>query len=123
MYFAIVRLVGLASMLASTIVIASFALFALNQTSSASAHQQQSLGGAVAATEPGAAAPRAAASPRKSPVHQAIDDASEWLTSPFAGLTSGSHSEWTIRSVGLLLSLVLYGFGLGFVARVLRVRT
>jgi hypothetical protein len=33
-----------------------------------------------------------------------------------------SSSEWTTRSVKLLLALLVYGFGLGYLARVVRVR-
>jgi hypothetical protein len=55
-------------------------------------------------------------------VRRAIDDASEWLTSPFAGLTSASHSEWANHGIDLALALAVYGFGVGFLARTLRVR-
>ncbi len=55
-------------------------------------------------------------------MHRTIDEASEELTSPFAGLVSGSSSEWVIRGVKLLLALAVYGFGLSYLARVLRVR-
>ncbi len=50
-------------------------------------------------------------------MHKTIDEASDVFTSPFAGIFSGSHSQWAIRG-----ALLLYGFGLGFLARVLRVR-
>jgi hypothetical protein len=55
-------------------------------------------------------------------VRNAIEEASEWLTSPFAGVTSGSHSTWAIHAVDLLLALLVYGFCVGFLARTLRVR-
>jgi hypothetical protein len=55
-------------------------------------------------------------------VRTAIEEASEWLTSPFAGVTSGSHSEWAIHGVDLLFALLVYGFCVGFLARTLRVR-
>jgi len=122
-YSAIVRLLRLASILACLTVIVSFALFAINQTSQASAHQQQELAGgpAVAAVNPNPPA-GSVAPPPKATLRRTIDEASERLTAPFAGLTSGSQSEWGSRSVELLLALVVYGFGLGFAARVLRVR-
>ena len=50
-----------------------------------------------------------------------VPDAANTLTSPFAGVTSDTSSEWTIHTVKLLLTLAIYGFGLGFLARVLRV--
>jgi hypothetical protein len=35
---------------------------------------------------------------------------------------SGSSSEWATRATKLLLALLVYGFGLGFLARLLAVR-
>ena len=40
----------------------------------------------------------------------------------FAGIVSNSDSEWATRSVRLFFALLVYGFGLGFLARTLRVR-
>jgi hypothetical protein len=37
-------------------------------------------------------------------------------------VTESWSSEWSKRGVLLLLTLVIYGFGLGFIARVMRVR-
>jgi hypothetical protein len=114
----------LASVVVCLIVIVSFALFVVNQTSSASAHQQQELNGTTSA--PGAQAAQGAATSlkhaKKSSLRTRIDDASEAITSPFDGLSSGWSSQWLIRGVNLLLALVVYGFGLGFLARVIRVR-
>lgn len=121
MYSAIVRLVGLGSIVTCTIVIASFGLFAVNQTSQASNRQTRSLRG-EASTEAGAPGTQAPAKPHKGGVRKAIDEASEWLTSPFDSLTSGSHSEWANHGIDLGLALVVYGFGVGFLARTLRVR-
>ncbi len=61
-------------------------------------------------------------SAHESSLHSTIDDVSNRLTSPFSGLTSGSSSEWVVHGVNLLLALLVYGFGLGFLARVIRVR-
>jgi hypothetical protein len=100
------------------IVIASFAVFAIDQTKGASVHQQQALaGGRPVESTGGKSAPA-----HESGVHKAIDDVSGKLTSPFSGVLSGSSSEWAVRSTKLLLALLVYGFGLGFLARTLRVR-
>ena len=113
------RLLRLASLVICVIVIASFAIFVVNQSKSASAHQTQEI-----AT--GSATVKTATSTRsgsgEGSVHKTIDEASEKLTSPFAGVVSGSSSEWVIRGVKLLLALAVYGFGVGFLARVIRVR-
>jgi hypothetical protein len=99
------------------IVIASFAVFAIDQTKSASVHQQQQLAGASPADATGRKS-----AVHKGEVHKAIDDVSGQLTSPFSGVVSGSSGEWAVRGTKLLLALLVYGFGLGFLARTLRVR-
>jgi hypothetical protein len=103
------------------IVIASFAVFAVDQTKGASDRQQQQLGGGSSAERPGGHASSGGARSHESGVHKAIDDASSRLTSPFSSLAAGS-SEWAVRGTNLLLALLVYGFGLGFLARTLRVR-
>jgi hypothetical protein len=120
-YSAIVRLIGLGSIVTCTIVIASFVLFAVNQTSQASNQQTASLRGEVPA-EATSTAVHGTSKPHKSTVRRTIDEASEWLTSPFENLTSASQSEWATHGIDLGLALVVYGFGVGFLARTLRVR-
>ena len=110
----IVKLLRLASLVVCAIVIASFATFAVQQTKSASGHQQEEL--------TGGAKPLPSATAHEGSVRKALDEASNELTSPFAGLVSGSTSEWAIRGVKLLLALIVYGLGFGYLARVLRVR-
>ncbi len=116
-----VRLLRFASIAICLIVIASFVTFAVQQTKSASGQQQAQLSSEL----PGAksAPDHKSGAPKKGTVHKVLDEASDELTSPFAGLVSGSDSQWTIHIVKLLLALAVYGFGLGFLARVLRVRT
>jgi hypothetical protein len=136
--FVAARSLRLASIAACLIAIASFALFAVNQTSSASAHQQGVLNGEVPLASPenaataqptstqpaGSTHPRGSApsTKREGTARRLIDEASNAITSPFAGVTTGWNSQWTIRGVKLLLVLAVYGFGLGFVARVVRAR-
>ena len=115
----IVRLLRLASLVICVIVLASFAIFVVNQSKSASAHQTQEIVNGSLSAPTGTNARSTAG---ESGVHKTIDEASEELTSPFAGVVSGSSSEWVIRGVKLLLALAVYGFGLGYLARVLRVR-
>ena len=55
-------------------------------------------------------------------MHRKLDDVAETLTSPFAGVVSGSHSQWTIHAVETVLALLVYGLGLGFLVRLVRVR-
>jgi hypothetical protein len=117
----------LASIGLCLIVGASFALFAIEQTSNASAHQRQKVD---------AAGERPSSAPNKQPdggsasakhsgegsARKAIDEAAETVTSPFSAVTDGWSGEWSKRGVLLLLTLAIYGFGLGFIARIMRVR-
>jgi len=117
-----VRFLRFASLFICVIVIASFTIFALGQTKTASGHQQEQLNG-LSATSAASATHPAASTTHESSLHKAIDEASNQLTSPFAGVVSASSGEWATRSVKLLLALIVYGFGLGYLARVIRVRT
>jgi hypothetical protein len=111
------------------IVGASFLLFVVNQTGSASAQQQRELNHETVVPggggQPSAAgAPNAAGSDdgAKSSPRKIIDEVAEAITSPFSGLTESWSSEWLKRGVLLLLTLAIYGFGLSFLARAIRVR-
>jgi len=129
------RVMRLASIVICLIVGASFTLFAVNQTSGAASHQEALLNEGAPAQTAGAGAQgesttagvsaggAAKSSSHESSLRSSIDDAANTLTSPFAGVTSDTSSEWTIHTVKLLLTLAIYGFGLGFLARVLRVGT
>jgi hypothetical protein len=108
----------LASRIACLIVLAAFVVFVVNQTSSASTHQQNELSGSV--TTP---AESSSASPtHESTLHRTLDEAANALTSPFAGVVSGSSSEWLVHIVRTALALLVYGFGVAFLVRFIRVR-
>jgi hypothetical protein len=108
------RVLRLASIVICAIAVLYFGSFALDQTSSASSHQQAEVNG----TEPSAGS--AAKSKRESGLHEAIDEAFGKLASPFSGVTSGTSDAWTLHIVDTLLVLIVYGFGLAFVARLLK---
>ena len=108
-------LLRLASWVICLIVLASFLVFAVNQTSSASTHQQDELSGSTAP----AGTP---AYKHESTVHKAIDEAADFFTSPFTAVVSGSSSQWAIHGVKTVLALLVYGFGLSYLSRVIRVR-
>jgi hypothetical protein len=111
----------IASRIICLIVIVSFAIFALDQTKSASIQQQDALNGSAAkATNHASTAPTPVA--HEGTVHKAIDEVAGKLISPFSGITAGSTSQWVIRGVGTVMALLVYGIGLGYLARVLRIR-
>jgi hypothetical protein len=112
-------LVLLASRIVCLIVIASFVVFAVDRTNSASTHQQNELSGtAGSAGESGSAS-----SAHESSLHRTLDEAANTLTSPFAGAVSGTSSEWVIQLVRTILALLVYGLGVAFVVRFIRIRT
>lgn len=121
----------LASRVICLIVVAWFAVFVIDQTGAASAHQQNEVipgsvpvAGAAASTgaTPGAAGTTTVTAKPESTARRVLNEVADALTSPFAGAVSGSHSEWTAHIVKTLLALLIYGFGLAFLARFLSVR-
>ncbi|HSZ15281.1 MAG TPA: hypothetical protein VK790_14695 [Solirubrobacteraceae bacterium] len=116
----LVKLLRIASFVICTIVVLSFAAFVIEQSQGASEHQTNEILGKPNSGEADAQVKSGAT--KKGSVHKALDGASSELTSPFAGVVSGSSSEWVIRGVKLLIALAVYGFGFGYLARTLRVR-
>ena len=114
------RLMRIASVAICLIVSASFLVFVINQTSSASTHQQKELNEESA--QASSSEPASSNAKHESTLHRTLDDASNALTSPFAGVVSGSQSQWTIHIVRTVLALLVYGFGLAFLVRLIRVR-
>ena|ERR1700726_3766317 len=112
------RLLRLISIAICLIALASFAAFVIDETRGASHHQRakvdEAAPGGTAAGGPSQAKP-----PPPRAIPKAVDKAFSTLSSPFSGVTSGSGSQWTIHIVDLLLVLLVYGFGLSFLARLL----
>lgn len=111
------RVLRLASIVICLIALASFVTFAVDQTGSASSHQQAKVNEAAPAgtvTGPPKSKPG-----HESSLHEALDKTFSTLSSPFSGVTSGSSSKWTIQIVDTMLVLFVYGFGLSFLARLL----
>jgi hypothetical protein len=116
MVSALARLLRVVTIGICLVTIASFGLYAINQTDSASTHQQQSIatGGAEQAAVQ-------TSEKNATGVRGVIDEVSETLTSPFDG-AANSSSEWVKRGANVALAWLVYGFGLGFLARFARVR-
>ena len=115
----VARILRLASIAICLIAVAWFGAFALDQTSNASKHQQAEVN---AGAPPGLSTETTVPSKpgKESGFHEVLDKTSSTLTSPFSGVTSNSTSEWTIHVVDTLLMLLVYGLGLGFLARIMR---
>ncbi|HTC59191.1 MAG TPA: hypothetical protein VK691_03635 [Solirubrobacteraceae bacterium] len=110
------RLLRLISIVICLIALASFVTFAVEQVGNGSTHQQAEVNAAEGSSGGSTTEPKTG---HKSGLHEAVDKAFSTLASPFSGITSGSHSQWTIQIVDTLLVLFVYGFALSFLARLL----
>ena len=108
----------LISLFTCLIVLASFTYFAADQMGDASRHQLAELGSAPSIGPAVSGAP----SPHHGAVRTAIDGAANALTSPFTSLTEGSSNVWVVHGGTTLAALIIFGAGLGFAGRSLRVR-
>ena len=99
----------------SLIIAISFTLFALEDIGRASQQSEHRVAGFTAAN-PSPAGERERER-RHGGVREAIDDVNDVLLSPFADVTVNATSRWAQRGVPALLGLLVYGFGLGYLAR------
>jgi hypothetical protein len=112
-----------AAIVASALVVLSFALFAIDETRDAASQSAAAVAGleATGSSEPSASEERARERAHGD-VREAIDDANDVLVSPFAFVVDSSGSSWVRRGVPALLALLLYGYGVSFLARYARGR-
>lgn len=103
----------LASRIVCLIVIAWFVVFVADQSTQAAKQQVDKLGSNLRQPAP--------EHKKQSSARKALDEAAKAITSPFAGLTSHS-SAWLSHGADTLLALLIYGFGVGFLARLVRLR-
>jgi hypothetical protein len=107
-----------AAIVASAIVLVSFGLFAVDETRDASERSVAAVEGLEATRSANPTQTEERARERAhSTVREAIDDADDILVTPFASVTEDSDSSWVRRGIPTLLALVVYGFGLAFLAR------
>jgi hypothetical protein len=104
------RVLVLVALFCSGLVLASFVMFARDQIAGASKHQANE----VVSSEPATTA----APPQKAEGQPGrfIHSAASKLTSPFRSIIE-STSAWVERGVPTILALLVYGVGLGFLAR------
>jgi hypothetical protein len=99
--------VRIIAIVTSAFVLVSFAMFATDQFAGASVEQRAEVVGADA-TLP---TPQREAQPRRF-----IDGGARELLRPFAALVTSSNA-WGQRTLPTLVALLVYGLGLGFLAR------
>ena len=112
------RVIKTVSVVACLLVVAGFGLFALDETRTASRQSQAEIAGqrATRSVDPSASQERARERAHGT-VREAIDDSNDILLRPFAGIVASGADRWARRGVPAALALVVYGFGLGFLAR------
>ncbi|HMJ33835.1 MAG TPA: hypothetical protein VK501_07950 [Baekduia sp.] len=112
------RALRLAAIICSLLVVAGWGWFAADETGAASRDTQAEIAGQVATrtVDPDPDQERAREQAHGK-VHEYVDDANDVLLRPFAAVTADSSSKWLRRSIPALLALVVYGFGLGLLAR------
>ena len=110
-----------ASVVASAIVIVSFALFAIDETRSAAERSAAETAGLEAARNADPSPDEERARERAhSDVRELIDDADDILLSPFSWATPDTRDKWARRGVPALVAVFVYGFVLSFAARYVR---
>ena len=103
----------------SLILVAGFAMFALDEFNRASSKQRSELAG-FEQTDPTPVGERQREK-RHSTGREYIDDANDVLLKPFAGVID-SGSRWAQRGIPTVLGLLVYGFGIAFIARFMKGR-
>ncbi|WP_272475146.1 hypothetical protein [Baekduia alba] len=113
------RALRLAAIVCSLLVVAGWGWFVIDETSAASKNSQAEIAG-QAASRTASPDPDAERDREKvnSKVHEWVDDANDVLLRPFSSVGESSSSKWVRRTVPALLALLVYGFGLGLLARV-----
>jgi hypothetical protein len=109
-----IRIVGIVACL---FVVLGWALFAIDQARGASAASVAGIrGDPTTYANPTPDQERVREKVHSKP-REFVDDVNDVLLAPFAWLTDQSGSQWVRRSIPALLALIVYGFGLGFLAR------
>ena len=110
------RPLRLLAIVLSLFVAVGFTLFALEDINRASAQAEGRIAGDYTATSPSPAGERERER-RHSRPREFIDDVNDVLLAPFAGISDGATDRWERRGYPTLLALLVYGFGLGYLAR------
>jgi hypothetical protein len=101
------------AILASLVLLSSFTLFAIDQAGGASNQAQLEVNGSGNQ----ALGPAIHGAGAKTGARGTIDSAARDLVSPFDSLAPGKTDSWGSRSFDLIVGLMIYGFGLGALAR------
>ena len=111
------RALRTAAFVCCLLIVASFAMFARDQMAGASQHQQTELVAGASPTGPSNAPSKPPAQPRRF-----IDDTAKTLTAPFDAIVRSSN-PWVKHGLPALFAVLVYGLGLGYLARYSAART
>ena len=128
-------LIRLMAVVLSAIVLLGFAFFATDEMSRGSQNQQNALDSELSSTSsredsdlsasrdlpPVAPSPQEEAQREKvnGAFREAVEDGNDVLLGPFANLVESADNTWVLHGVPALLGVLLYGFCLGMLARML----
>lgn len=106
------------AVVASLFVFAGWGLFAIDEARSASDQTATEIQGrrAARAADPSPEQERARERAH-SDAREFVDDANDVLLSPFASVSEEARSRWVRRTVPAVIALLVYGVGVGFLAR------
>jgi len=109
------------AVLASLFVVAGWGLFAGGEARTASDQTTVEIEGRRAARSADPSPDQERTRERAhSGARELVDDVNDVLLSPFAPISEEASSRWVRRSVPAALALVVYGFGVGLLARFAR---
>jgi hypothetical protein len=111
------RVLRLTAFACCALIVASFAMFARDQMAGASQHQQTELVAGAHPTNVPAGPVKPHAQPRRF-----IDAAAKALTTPFNAIVE-STNQWVKHGLPALFAVLVYGLGLGYLARFSAART
>lgn len=113
----------IAAVVCSLVVLAGWSLFVIDEVRAASDTTAAEVAGRTASAQ---ADPTPAQERDRERAHsgvrEAIDDVNDVLLAPVAWLGESSSSQWWQRSAPAVVAFLLYGLGLGFLARYARGR-
>jgi hypothetical protein len=107
-----------AAIFCSVVVALGWVLFALDESRAASELTVEQIAGNEAARSANPSPDQEKARElAHSDARELVDDVNDVLLAPFAPLTEDNDNIWIRRTVPSLLALIVFGFGLGFLAR------
>jgi hypothetical protein len=116
--------IRLVAVVCSALVLLGFAFFATDEMDRGSQNQQNALASELASTDdPPPVAPSSEEEAKRERMNgtfrEGVEDINDVLLGPFAGLVESADNTWVTHGVPALLGLLLYGFCLGMLARML----